>query len=191
MWLPFTLYRAAFSRQSCRSLPSDPESCCLGGHGTCLLFFWSRNTTRPLAGRISLKSSDFDDVRLSHTVPTHSPPTLYPIFLASLLCARLPFICCHSVFVWTLSLQLFSLPVTQSPPHGYACLGQAHVMLLVRVHLCVVGVFGWRLPSHMSYLQRTNRDSHPDVRGLRKEMKRLRETFMGMKWTHSPWERTE
>lgn len=40
-------------------------------------FFRYRKTTRSLAEKISLKSSDFDDVCLSRLVPTHSPPTVF------------------------------------------------------------------------------------------------------------------
>lgn len=41
------------------------------------VFFWCRKTSRSLAEKISLKSSDFDDVCLSQLVPTHSPPTVF------------------------------------------------------------------------------------------------------------------
>lgn len=135
------------SWQNSRRLPSMRENSCLGGHGTCLQ---CRNTTRPLAEEMSLKSSDFDYVRLSHTVPTHSPPTLTHFsclcLSSSLLSAfhMLSLSLCLNPYHSNTSLSLsLSLPITHSPPHGYARLGQACVLAYMSWHarLRVIGVF--------------------------------------------------
>lgn len=144
IWLLFPYFCVVMSWQNCRRLPSMRESSCLGGHGT---YLQCRNTTRPLAEEMCLKF-----VRLWWCAfIAHSAHSFYPnsiVFFMSLpfflSFVRLPFICHHSVFVWTpITPTLLSLylPVTHSPPHGYAPLGQACVMAYMswRVRLCVIG----------------------------------------------------
>lgn len=111
---------------------------------------------------------------------------------SSLLCVSLPFICCHSVFVWTdISL---SLLVTQSPPHGYAGFGQACILACTCLFACSLTFTFTRLICRGQTKTHTLTSERPG-----KEMKRLRETYREMKWTHSPllhsrclpWERME
>lgn len=133
MLLCFLYFQSSISWQNCRRLPFVRDSSCLGGHGTYLPFFRCRNISRPLAERISLKSSDFDDVHLSYSLPTHSPPTLC-IFLVS---ASLPFFCMFACLSYAVT-QSLSEPLSfhpPPPPHGYVLFGQA----------CVLAYMSWRL----------------------------------------------
>lgn len=135
--------------------------------------------TRPLAERISLKSSDFDDVMLI-TLCTHSfPPNSPCIFLVFAFFSLLCMFACLSVTQslsapW--SLQHFSLSLsachTLSPttlcsswPKPFA--GSCELACLPACHCRD----RWRSPSHMSYLQKMNRE-HPDVRGPGTETKK-------------------
>lgn len=102
--------------------------------GCIYCFFWCRKISRPLAERISLKSSDFDDVCLSHSLPTCSPPTVF--FLS--LPASHSFVCLPAFHMLSVSLRPNSyhygislslyLSVTQSPPLGFVLLGRACVL---------------------------------------------------------------
>lgn len=127
--------------------------------------------TRPLAEKISLKSSDFDDVTLI-TLCTHSFPRNSP--------------CIFLVFAFLSLLCMFAcLSVTQSlsePDHSSTSLSLSACHTLSPTTLCsswpkpLVGSCElaclsachcrdrWRSLSHMSYLQKMNRE-HPDVRG--------------------------
>lgn len=78
---------------------------------------------------------------------------------SSLLYVCLPFICCHSVFVWTPIIPaLLSLSHSPPPPHGYVLFGQA----------CVLAYMSWRLLMFTI----TNWDQHTDVRGPGTETKK-------------------
>lgn len=83
--------------------------------------FSGAGTTWPLAERISLKSSDFDDVRLSRNVPTHSPPNYF-----SCICLSSSLLCLPAFHMLSLSLCLspyhsqhlsLSLCLSHSLPH--------------------------------------------------------------------------
>lgn len=88
-------------------------------------FFWCRKISRPLAERIPLKSSDFDDVCLSHSLPTRSPPTVF--FLS--LPASHSFVCLPAFHMLSLSLCLnsylygisLSLSVCHTVPSSWFC----------------------------------------------------------------------
>lgn len=107
---------------------------------------------------------------------------------SSLLSVCLPFICCHSVFIWTpitLALLSLSLCLSHSLPHMVILVLAKPVCYELACSLACHWRVRWRSPSHISYLQRANRDSHPDVRGRRTETKRLRESFRRMHWINS------
>lgn len=120
MWLPFPYFRVHISWHNCRRLPSMHESSCLGGHGTYIAFFRCRNTTRPLAARISLV------VRLWWCVPTHSPPTHCRTSAAS---ASIPLLCVSASFWFAVTQSSSethhcstSLSLAEFPPRGCLCL---------------------------------------------------------------------
>lgn len=141
IWLLFPYFCVVMSWQNCRRLPSMRESSCLGGHGT---YLQCRNTTRPLAEEMCLKSSDFDDVRSLHTVPTHSTPTL-SYFSCLCLSFSLLFACLSYAITQSLSeplsLQHFSLSICLSHtlPHMVMLLLAKLVwwLIWVGVFVCV------------------------------------------------------
>ena len=129
--------------------------------------FRCRNTTRPLAERISLKLSDFDDVRLSHTVPTHSPPTLYA-FIIYYYSAFLPLYCVCACLSYAVTQSLSEAPITPARLCLSACHSLPHMVLPVlaklahvswRVCLRVIVVLADVRSHTCSYLQKMNRDS--------------------------------
>lgn len=151
------------------------ESSCLGGHGTYLVFFRCRNQ--------AINSQNFSDRQTSMMCAhSFSPNSLSNFcclcFYSSLLCVCIFLICCHSVFVWNPLLRHFSLPDSILHVAVYACLEKACVLARMswRFSLRFVVVFA-DVHLHTWYLQRMNQDSHPDVKGGRKEMKCMGEEF--------------
>lgn len=111
----------------------------LPGWSRDILIFWCKKSKQPIS------RENFSEVFrlwwcafITHCAHSFCPNSLSYFsclcLSSSLLCVCLPFICCHSVFVWTdISL---SLLVTQSPPHGYAGFGQACVLACTCLFAC-------------------------------------------------------